>query len=79
MGLVRYDPSANKGLGGFKMTDVGSFISGGVSECKRMINMDIASSRALLALIGILTGVCVLSSCLVFYKKYKERHMERQI
>lgn len=33
MGLVKYD----KALGCFKMTEVGGFIAGGVSECKKMI------------------------------------------
>jgi len=79
MGLVRYDHTANNGQGAFKMTDVGSFITGGVSECKRMINMEIANNQALMILTGILTGVCVISFGLIVYKWYQTGQMDRNI
>lgn len=75
MGLVKYD----KAQGSFRMTNVGGFIAGGVSECKKLIQMQIADSKAFLVIIGVLTGICGLATGLILYKKYKERQMEKQI
>jgi hypothetical protein len=73
MGLVKYD----KAQGCFKMTEVGGFIAGGVSEFKKMIKMQIASTKSFLVLIGVLTGICGFFTGLILYKKYKENQMKR--
>jgi hypothetical protein len=41
--------------------------------------MQIADTKALLVLVGALTGLCGLFTGLIMYKKYKERQMEKQI
>lgn len=79
MGLVKYDKTAYNGQGGFKMTEVGGFLVGGLSECKRLINMEIADTKALLTVFGLLNGVCGLLIGLIIYNKIKARRMERQI
>ena len=61
------------------MTDVRGFVAGGVSECKRMMQAQINDTKAILIIVGVLTGVFGLWSGLILYKKYKERQMERQI
>lgn len=75
MGLVKYDNTQ----GCFKMTEVGGFIAGGVSECKRLIQMQISDTKSLLILSGVLTGIVGLFTGLILYNKYKERQMGLQI
>ena len=61
------------------MTDVAGFLAGGLSDCKRLIKTEITNTKAIMTIIGVLTGVCGLFTGLIIYNKIKARMIERQI
>lgn len=69
LGLLKYEPTALDGKGAFQMTEVAGFLAGGLKECQRMLEKQVANLKGFLTLCGILTGLFGLISYFVIYGK----------